>query len=140
MTIDKEKLEKALKELKNYPTRTNKTGYASTKEWRQAHFSVPKDSFEIIEEAATAYLQSQNQWEPIETAPKDGTEIILGKDIATVWIVRNGRWVNPDAWVPPDEEDVGGWWCYRNSVVQEILEGIFEPTHWMPLPNPPKGI
>lgn len=81
-----------------------------------------------------------NKWQPIESAPKDGTEILLGKDIASVWIVRNGRWVNWRDWCPaPTEpgEQVDGWWCYRNSVAQEMLEGIYEPTHWMPLPEPP---
>lgn len=77
-------------------------------------------------------------WQPIETAPKDGTEILLGVDIATVWIVRNGRWVDADDWVPPAEDGISGWWCYTNSVTQELLEGIYEPTHWCPMESPPE--
>ena len=35
-------------------------------------------------------------------------------------------------------DDVG-WWSYvRHSVSQEKLEGSYAPTHWMPLPEPPR--
>lgn len=81
-----------------------------------------------------------SEWQPIETAPRDGTEVLVGKDIATVWIVRNARWVNANDWVPPENDEVDGWWAYRNSVTQELLEGIFEPTHWIPMPQPPADV
>lgn len=78
-------------------------------------------------------------WQPIETAPRDGTEIILGWDIASVWIIRSGWW--EDGFDPIeggyDEEDEG-WWSYRHSVTQEKLDGYDNPTHWMPMPEPPK--
>lgn len=77
-----------------------------------------------------------NNWQPIETAPKDGTVIDL-------WV--NGRrraccyWDAFDYDEPDDECD--GW---RQSYA-ECVPGLggFElgenekPTHWMPLPNPP---
>lgn len=79
-----------------------------------------------------------SEWQPIETAPKDGTEVLVGVDIATVWIVRNASFVREDDWVP--RGGCGdGWWAYNNSVTQEMLEGIYEPTHWMPLPEPPES-
>lgn len=82
-----------------------------------------------------------DKWQPIETAPKDGTEIIVGMDMATVWVVHVAFWVQVDEdmklmgdWSDSDT----GWWSYiRGSVTQEKLEGIYEPTHWMPLPKPP---
>ena len=77
-----------------------------------------------------------SEWLPIETAPKDGTEVLVGVDIATVWIVRNARFVRGEDWMEPESED--GWWAYCNSVSQEMLEGIFAPTHWMPMPDPPQ--
>lgn len=77
------------------------------------------------------------EWQLIATAPRDGTEILVGVDVATVWIVRNARWVSAEQWVPNEIGDTDGWWAYRSSVSQEKLEGIFEPTHWCPMPEPP---
>jgi hypothetical protein len=90
--------------------------------------------FELIGEIER--LNSQSGWQPIETAPRDGTHILLGVDIATVWIVRNGRYDKCEHSTPYDPNDEG-WWCYRHSVTQEKLEGIYEPTHWMPMPDEP---
>ena len=67
-----------------------------------------------------------SKWQPIKTAPKDGT-----------WIV--GAWVN-------DEDDFaylmsvvryngnGNW---REKVGIDCEEPVGMPTHWMPLPEPP---
>lgn len=63
-------------------------------------------------------------WQPIETAPKDGTEFL--------------------AFYPPgDYEDEDGtfdisWW--DNTSTRErgfLMIGGVEPSHWMPLPPPP---
>lgn len=65
-------------------------------------------------------------WQPIETAPKDGSEILvslthsLGDD---EW--ENVRWV--------DTYFDGGWFWYRNRI-----DIPFPPTHWIPLPTPPE--
>lgn len=57
-------------------------------------------------------------WQPIETGPKDGT-YILG------WSEKEGfhvfRW-RLDVWMSDDEM----WNC------------VADPTHWTPLPGPPK--
>ena len=85
-------------------------------------------------------------WQPIETAPRDGTEILVWYELATVPIVhiawfnsehewhRTGQyfggWESLDDWL--------GWWSYtRSSITQERLDEDREPTHWMPLPEPP---
>ena len=80
-------------------------------------------------------------WQLIGAEQRDGTEIIVGVDIATVWIVRSASWSNGDMWQQQDFENVEearGWWSYSNSVNQDKLEGIFEPTHWIPCPPPPE--
>lgn len=78
-------------------------------------------------------------WQPIETAPRDGSDIIVGFDTASVWIVHVAWWRDIKEWMEWKEEDVG-WWSYtNNSVTQEKLEDYRTPTHWMPLPPLPKA-
>ena len=59
-------------------------------------------------------------WRPIETAPKDGTDILLGFEPAIGW-QRIGK-----AW--------GGQWvsAWNHHPIHD------QPTHWMPLPEPPE--
>lgn len=81
------------------------------------------------------------KWLPIETAPKDGTDIIVGFDFATVWVVHLAWWRSVEDWMKEvgnwSEDDVG-WWSYtRGSVTQEKLDGYRAPTHWMPCPPIP---
>jgi Lar family restriction alleviation protein len=72
-----------------------------------------------IEQAATAWNQ-RNTWQPIETAPRDGTEILVldGKRVSAV--ISNG----PDAA------------CFSNEFGDEESL-VWFPTHWQPLPSPP---
>lgn len=63
-------------------------------------------------------------WKPIETAPKDGAFILAYWDEATYpHDIENRyeivRWIN-------------GEWRNEND------EDLIKPTHWMPLPDPPK--
>jgi hypothetical protein len=82
----------------------------------------------------TGQPPSPEHWQPIETAPKDGRYLIVGVDIATVWIVRSAWYRGPEVIEQQpetfDESDIG-WWSYIHSVTQEKLEGIYEPTHWL---------
>lgn len=80
-----------------------------------------------------------SDWQPIETAPKDGRNIIVGVDIASVWIVRAAFWTDDDTRGDDEGPPEPGWWSYRNSVSQELLDGLYAPTHWIPMPYPPNG-
>lgn len=66
-----------------------------------------------------------SDWLPIETAPKDGTTI----DLWTKYLQRvaDAKWMN------------GRWVVWgTNGFESPDWEAVFpEPTHWMPLPNPP---
>jgi hypothetical protein len=79
-----------------------------------------------------------SEWKPIATAPRDGREVIVGHDSATVWIVRSASYTRADEWFPPEPNTPDGWWSYDNSVSQSLLDGLDEPTHWlMETPEPP---
>ena len=57
-----------------------------------------------------------SDWQPIDTAPKDGTEVLLW------WFRRHvvGSYV------------AGGW------TDESLGQYDVSPTHWMPLPEPPE--
>lgn len=77
--------------------------------------------------------------QPIETAPKDGTDILVFAEVATVWVAHIAWWRGKDEDLGFGDEDVG-WWSYtRGSVSQELLDSFQAPTHWMPLPDLPKA-
>ena len=74
-----------------------------------------------------------SRWMPIETAPKDGTRIVLGNpDWLVVW---SGSWL---AEQPPGEPDYrwnswGPRWERTGFCDRDL-----NPTHWQPLPSPPE--
>ena len=83
-------------------------------------------------------MNQEQTWQPIATAPKDGREIIVGYDCATVWIVHCAFWREWENWMQSSPEKETGWWSYvENSISQHKLEGCNAPTHWMPMPKRP---
>ncbi len=60
-------------------------------------------------------LRAKLAWQPIETAPKDGTEIL-------------------GCWLPSLVCGVVSWGFGEWA---EADERVRAPTHWMPLPEPP---
>jgi len=82
-----------------------------------------------------------SEWQPIETAPKDGTDIIVGFDCASVWIIHIAWYRDGSPNTGCDGPEDIGWWSYvTNSVGQDMLTGHRTPTHWMPLPAPPNEV
>jgi hypothetical protein len=70
-------------------------------------------------------------WQPIETAPKDGTRIL-----GCIAPEGNMRYYTPQVAVwACYHPNARGAECWRSS---EIGGHILTPTHWMPLPEPPK--
>lgn len=63
-------------------------------------------------------------WRPIETAPKNGTPVLLG------WL--SSRFVTSGLWVTRSDDDP------RWLTVHGPYSGSAAPTHWMPLPEPPQ--
>jgi hypothetical protein len=106
---------------------------------------------EKVIDAAREVLVDSSKWQPIETAPKDGTSILLHNNIIGLGIkgarakaCNNantiiGYWqAQVKHWSDESNEEKGGWLSY--VIVEMAINCIdtFEPTHWMPLPNPPK--
>lgn len=80
-------------------------------------------------------------WLPIETAPKDGTAVLVMRDI---WPgTKSGRAEECNGyntyvaeWWARELGDGGGvWMCYMDRMLEPQCP--IEPTHWMPLPAPP---
>ena len=70
------------------------------------------------------------QWQPIETAPRDGTAILVYRSDMGVF---SAHYVSPCEFIE-DGDDEPGWF----STNGHDLSGNDMPTHWMPIPQPPK--
>ena len=73
-----------------------------------------------LREAEVLRAQALTQWQPIETAPRDGSGFLgyVRKD-----------WIEGFYWT-------GAEWAYLSDS-DLIPTGRKQPTHWMPLPAPP---
>ena len=82
-----------------------------------------------------------SDWQPIETAPRDGTRVMLWRGFADLgkwsemviaeW--HHGAWCWPD---PGKNPTTHGEWTDCDLI--EGYEDAKKPTHWMPLPAPPE--
>jgi hypothetical protein len=84
-------------------------------------FRISKEHYRYLAEQIIALRKSakRREWQPISTAPKDGTRIML-------WL--SGPIRSPKAVFGKGHS---GFWITEGS-------GPANPTHWMPLPEPPK--
>lgn len=104
-----------------------------TKEWEKSGkppaFNKNLADYEYWADSARAALKAiENSghvvvpaWKPIETAPMDGTRILVWRPFEDKdWPAHHGI----DRW----SETFRSWWNSRRDQ---------QPTHWMPLPSPP---
>lgn len=81
-------------------------------------YAIPINDFSaLVQESRRTYRASE--WQPIETAPKDGTSILGYRDgfnRISVWWLFNNRW---------------------NCDASYFSRPLLPPTHWMPFPAPP---
>ena len=75
-------------------------------------------------------------WQPIETAPKDATKILVYDRIGQT--IFAAEWVHSLWMADKDhlEVDCNGY-CYGGRV-SDTRNQERDVTHWMPLPEPPK--
>lgn len=82
-----------------------------------------------------------SEWQPIESAPKDGSYMLL-------YFPEGARSLREDYdaqdWSEYEPAMMLGFWSGdnypENEWTHDFYEGISfygEPTHWMPLPTPP---
>jgi hypothetical protein len=62
-----------------------------------------------------------SEWQPIETAPRDGTRVIVA---------------DTDVWMT-----CARFWPCNMHWIEDAASGLRlnEPTHWMPAPPPPRS-
>lgn len=74
-------------------------------------------------------------WQPIETAPKDGTGILYADRSGYVGIT---YWTSCDVYSrTAGYQKQMGWFDCDDDGITRPLVGDYEPTHWMPKPDPP---
>jgi hypothetical protein len=72
-------------------------------------------------------------WQPIETAPKDGTTVLLWEEYSDAPVVghyneRRSQWC-----ADKEHYDTNGDAIVVDKLVQDLI------GHWMPIPTPPEG-
>ena len=84
-----------------------------------------------------------SEWQPIETAPRDGVPVDL-------WL-GNAEFPRRETDATFRRASDSEWWvhggdglddpntCYWFNGMGWPLRGDTEPTHWMPLPQPPRS-
>jgi len=72
-----------------------------------------------------------SEWQPIETAPKNATQVLIYSPERCANCTPNSAGMHAAHWE-------GGHWITGRLVKGGVtLEPNHEPTHWMPLPSPP---
>ncbi len=98
----------------------------------KSEMEIGRESCRAMIEAYNAAMGEAQEWQRIETAPKDGSEFLVcrmgfgGLNISSWGVCR------------PQEDGYranGGLPCWRNSDKDKMIP---IPTHWMPCPQPPK--
>ena len=69
-----------------------------------------------------------SEWQPIETAPKDRSRILLGRFVDHCEEGRNG-YISTDYWRTKEIDGWDGFGAFNST--------YWPATHWMPLPKPP---
>lgn len=70
------------------------------------------------------------EWQPIETAPKDGTVVLVCNRYGT-WVAKHQE-VYQSGYRPENP-----WFVMMLNMKHMSNPPNYRPTHWMPLPEPP---
>lgn len=102
--------------------------------WDSAKGFAAKDFMPELWEYMSGEAGVQSNWQSIETAPRDGTEIIIFVP-GVAGGVQAARWCSPHS----DHSDEFKAWCVDDGKHGPWpIRGWRElPTHWQPLPEAP---
>lgn len=115
---------------------------------RYYNLKVPPVAIEAAAEIAALreklrLAEEATQWRPIESAPREGSVLLLlGESIPDMPDIRVGGFISGKDCIELGEyacEETGGWLVWNTESDWFVAE-IDDPTHWMPLPNPPASI
>lgn len=87
--------------------------------WDEDKWEVIAEHIPVIRQALTQ--AEEMQWMPIDSAPRDGTVVIVYRTEFKGYIPRIGEDYYKD-----------NKWTHSNI--------YYQPTHWMPLPSPPTDL
>lgn len=100
-----------------------------------------------MERADASAIEGRDAWRSIDTAPKDGTCILLGcaNSDDTVAVSTMGWWQESESDGPDTMGADAGFVDYafncfcpsRSFGNPDFRRPGYQPTHWQPLPNPP---
>lgn len=79
-------------------------------------------------------------WRPIETAPKDGTTVLVyvpGETLYPTAASYDSREYFAKEYGDPEYMPEG--WRWENGYPGDFHEEVIDPTHWLPLPSPPES-
>ncbi|MGX1587294.1 hypothetical protein [Brevundimonas diminuta] len=102
-----------------------------------AETDCPNTSRDLTE--AAACIREMVEWRPIDTAPRDGTHILIAPhmDVA-LWDHGAERWITNIIPLNSDRTIADDWRARPVMMFEQYASnwGI-EPTHWLPLPPAP---
>lgn len=105
----------------------------------------------LVAKEFLALAEGIREWMPIETAPRDGTEILVWDGFGVVmaayrkfpefaeWVAATGsQGATADAldYAEDVAQNPDGWSAFESLSGDELT---IEPTHWQPPPSPPSG-
>lgn len=96
------------------------------------------ETLESLVDSLASQLETKDvAWRPIESAPKDGTHILVcdaRKPFEGYWTFNQRPPTVAHYWLDADNQDFG-FYTSVNEIEQD--KPLFGLTHWMPLPLPP---
>lgn len=103
--------------------------YSDLQVWETLHFTGSTNGWIRWEDYAAVLAASQ--WQPIETAPKDGLKVLVYDESyglpQKAWFGKDRNDETYEGWLFGDGDDYSCGMYFTP----------INPTHWMPLPKPP---